>query len=471
MFGSVDAADLAYAGIARQAELVRGGEVSPTELVELYLGRIERIDPDLNVFRVVMAERARADAAQAERRVLAGDERPLLGVPVAVKDNVDVVGEISAHGSNAYGDPARDDSEIARRLRAAGAIIIGKTHLSELAIFPWTETLTWGATRNAWNRGRTAGGSSGGSGVAVAAALVGAASASDGGGSIRIPASCSGAFGLKPQRGRVSLMPDAEHWHGLSSAGVITRRVLDTAVYLDAVAGPAPGDRDTPPAPSKSFVEAAQAAPGKLRIAVSTKPSNLTRVDGRVRAAVEETAELLRSLGHEVHEHDPDYGPMEPIFLPRWLRGIRDDVERMPHPERLERPTRTLARAARLISDKTLQKARDAEAGRARRMNAVLEDHDLLLTPTLPEPPHKVLRWHGKGLAVAMIGASPAVAFTAPWNVTGQPAASLPASSTANGVPIGVQLVSRPNDEATILSLAAQLEAEIAWPDRRPPVG
>jgi amidase len=467
----MDAADLAYAGIARQAEMVRAGDISPRELVDTCLERIERIDPDLNVFRVVMAERARAEAKQAESRVTGGDDRPLLGVPVAVKDNLDVAGEITAHGSNAYGDPARGDSEIVRRLRAAGAIVIGKTHLSELAIFPWTETLTWGATRNAWNRDRTAGGSSGGSGVAVAAGLVGAASASDGGGSIRIPASCSGAFGLKPQRGRVSLAPHPEHWHGLSSAGAITRRVIDTALYLDAIAGPAPGDLHTPPAPAQPFVESAQTPPGKLRIAMSLKPSTLARVDGRVRAAVEEVAEVLRSLGHEVHEHDPDYGPIEPLFLPRWLRGIGDDVASLPYPERLERPTRLLARGARLISDGALQKARDAEAGRARRMNAVLEDHDLLLTPTLPEPPHRVLRWHGKGLAVAMIGASPAVAFTSPWNVTGQPAASLPAPSTANGVPIGVQLVARPNDEATILSVSAQLEAEIGWPDRRPPVG
>ena len=467
----VDPADLAYAGIARQAELIRSGEVSPRELVDLYLGRIDRINPDLNVFRVVMAERARAEAAQAEGRVRSGDDRPLLGVPVAVKDNVDVAGEISAHGSNAYGEPAREDSEMVRRLRAAGAIIIGKTHLSELAIFPWTETHTWGATRNPWNRARTSGGSSGGSGAAVAAGLVGAASASDGGGSIRVPAACNGVFGLKPQRGRVSFSPDPEHWRGLSSAGVVTRTVLDTALYLDAMAGPGPGDIDIPPAPSRPFAESAQTPPGKLRVAVSLKPSTFARVDSRVRAAVEETAEVLRSLGHEVREEDPDYGPIEPLFMPRWLRGIRDDVERMPHPERLERRTRVLARTARLISDSTLARARDAEASRARRMNAVLEDNDVLLTPTTPEPPHRVGQWQSHGLPVAMIGAAGAVAYTSPWNVTGQPAASLPAPSTANGVPIGVQLVGRPNDEATILSLAAQLEAEIGWPELRPPVG
>src|SRR4051794_30729489 len=222
--------ELAFAGIARQADLVRAGEVSSADLVELYLERITRLDPELNAFRVVFAERARAEAAQADARRGAGDSgRPLLGVPVAVKDNVNVAGEVTAMGSNAYGDPAAEDSEVVRRLRAAGAVIVGKTHMSELAIFPFTESLAWGQTRNPWDRGRSAGGSSGGSAVAVAAGMVGAAYASDGGGSIRIPASTSGLFGLKPQRGRVPLLPDLEHWHGLSAAGCGTRTGADTA--------------------------------------------------------------------------------------------------------------------------------------------------------------------------------------------------------------------------------------------------
>src|SRR3712207_4955343 len=207
----MDELDLAYAGIARQAELIRAGEVSPVELVELYLRRIERLEPRLNAFRIVFAERALAEARQAEGRTGAGDGRPLLGVPVAVKDNLDVAGEVTTHGSRAFGGPAAADSEVVRRLRAAGAIVIGKTHLSELAIFPWTETTTWGLTFNPWADDRTVGGSSGGSGSAVAAALVGAAYASDGGGSIRIPAAANGLFGLKPQRGRITLMPDPQH--------------------------------------------------------------------------------------------------------------------------------------------------------------------------------------------------------------------------------------------------------------------
>src|SRR3954447_26583666 len=254
--------DLAYAGIARQAELIRSGEVSPVELVELYLRRIERIDQRLNAFRIVFAERALAEARQAEGRRGAGAEgRPLLGVPVAVKDNLDVAGEVTTEGSRAYGAPAAADAEVVRRLRAAGAIVVGKTHLSELAIFPWTESAAWGMTYNPWSDERTAGGSSGGSGAAGGAALVGAAYASDGGGSIRIPAAVNGVFGLKPQRGRVTLSPHPHHWHGLSQTGSLTRRVIDTALWLDTVAGPAPGDAHSAPAPERPFVEAASTTP------------------------------------------------------------------------------------------------------------------------------------------------------------------------------------------------------------------
>src|SRR3954471_15417962 len=310
--------DLAFAGIARQAELIRSGEVSPVELVELCLRRIERIDPELNAFRVVFAERARAEAVQAEARRGAGGERPLLGVPVAVKDNLDVAGEVTTEGSRAYGAPAAADAEVVRRLRAAGAIVVGKTHLSELAIFPWTESAAWGMTYNPWSDERTAGGSSGGSGAAVAAGLVGAAYASDGGGSIRIPAAVNGLFGLKPQRGRVTLAPHPQHWHGLSQTGSLTRRVIDTALWLDTVAGSAPGDAHSAPAPERSFVEAASTPPGRLRIAVSNKPATRARVREPVRRAVEETAATLRSLGHDVRTADPDYGLLEPLFFPRW---------------------------------------------------------------------------------------------------------------------------------------------------------
>jgi amidase len=467
----MDPLDLAFAGVARQADLVRSGEVSPLELVELYLRRIERLEPRLNAFRVVFADRAIAEARLAEGRRGAGGDRPLLGVPVAVKDNVDVAGEYTTMGSHAYGGPATADAEVVRRLKAAGAIVVGKTMLSELAIFPWTEPAAWGMTRNPWAIDeRTAGGSSGGSGSAVAAGLVAGAYASDGGGSIRIPASVAGLFGLKPQRGRVSLMPDAQHWHGLSQVGAVTRTVRDTAVWLDAVAGPAPGDAHAAAPLDRTFAEAASIAPPKLRIAMSLKPAVPARVHPLVRRAVEDTAETLRALGHTVTEADPEYGLIQPLFFPRWTSGVWDDVQRLPHPERLERKTRTTARIGRVLHGTPLRRALAGEAARARQINRIFDSHDLLLTPTLPMPPWELGKFEGRSYAAVTAGASEVVAFTTQWNMTGQPAASLPAALTDGGVPIGVQLIAPPNGEPTILSVAAQLEAEVGWPERRPPI-
>jgi amidase len=462
----MDSLDLAFAGIAWQAELIRSREVSPTELVELYLERIERIDPKLNAFRVVLGERALAEAGQAEGRVGAGDTRPLLGVPVAIKDNLDVAGEVTTHGSAAYGEPARSDDEQVRRLRDAGAIVIGKTHLPELAIWPQTESEAWGITRNPWDTDRTPGGSSGGSAAAVAAGLVGGGLATDGGGSIRIPAACCGLVGLKTQRGRVPLA-GGEHWHGLSVAGSVTRHTIDTALWLDVVAGGAGA-----PDPERPYAESARTAPGKLRIAVSTRsPVKGMRPKDSVRAAVERMAEVLRSLGHDVREADPDYGDVRPVFVPRWLRGIHDDARAMARPDALEKRTRSAARlGGGALGARTLRWARKREPRRAKRINAVFEDHDVLLTPQMSHPPNPAGLYQGKGVVASLNIATPTAAFTTVWNVTGQPAMSVPAPDLHEGVPLAVQLVGRPYDEATLISLCAQLEAEVGWPARRPPV-
>jgi amidase len=434
--------------------------VSPRELVEAHLGQIERVEPGLNAFRVVLAERALAEADQAAARGRAGDARPLLGVPVAVKDNTDLAGEPTTYGTGAYGDPASADSEPVRRLREAGAIVVGKTLLPELALWPFTESATWGVTRNPWNPAYSPGGSSGGSAVAVAAGMAAAALGSDGGASLRVPAACCNLFGLKPQRDRISMLPDREHWHGLTAFGPLTRTVLDGAIVHDVLAGGGP-----------SLAEAARRPPGRLRIAVSCKPVLWSKVAAELRDAVQETAELLRTLGHEVAERDPDYGEIRPLVVPRYLRGAYDDASRMAHPKRLERRTRRMAAFGRAVSPAVVARVRVAEAARTRRINRIFEDVDVLLTPTTARPALELRRFEGRGALWTFNGIAAFIPFTPQWNLTGQPAASVPAGFTDEGLPLGVQLVGRPNDEETIVSLAAQIESERPWSERRPQLG
>jgi amidase len=471
----MDATDLAFAGIARQAELVAGGEVSSRELVELYLKRIERFDGQLNAFRVVFAERALLEADQADARRRAGSppaERALLGVPIAVKDDIDIAGEVTALGTNAHGDVrAPADAEVVRRLREAGAIPIGKTNVPELCIWPFTETPTFGATRNPWNLQHAPGGSSGGSGAAVAAGLVGAALGSDGAGSIRIPSAWCGLFGLKPQRGRVSMAPKAEAWHGMSVNGILARSVTDTALFHDVASGSAPVDRDRPEPPAVSFLSAARDRPKKLRIAFSTKipPLVIARLDGDARRAFDETVELLRSLGHDVKQQDPDYGfDTMPSVLLRYLRGIHDEAHALPYPERLSRRTRSMSALGALGPPALLERSRAAEHTLAAKLNRVFADHDVLITPATAQPPPRIGQYDGRGGLWTLNAVIGLVPYNGPWNLTGQPAASVPAGFGADGLPRGVQIVGRPGDELTLLSLSGQIEAERPWAQRRP---
>jgi amidase len=461
--------ELAFAGAARLVELVRAREVSPTELVELYLERIERIDPKLNAYRVVLAEGARDDARRAEERLARGEDPPLLGVPVAVKDNVDYAGEVTTHGTGAYGPPAREDGLIVRRLREAGASILGKTTLPELAIYGFTESPTWGDTRNPWDPSRTCAGSSGGSGVATAAGMAAIAHATDGAGSIRYPAAYCGLFGLKPQRNRISLWPDREHWHGLSVAGCVSRTVMDTALFLDTMSGTERGDFDAPPPFARPLAETARSAPRKLRIACTTKTILPIPKAPEVIAAYEETVALLRSLGHEVTEAAPNYGRMVTDFYPLYFRGIRDEAASLPHPERLSDQTKGFVRLGRLVSDRRLRKIKDRMPAAAERIRSLFRDHDLLITPATAQLPVEIGRWRNQGALRTINGMSNVYPYAATWNYTGQPAATIPAGFTEEGLPRSVMLIARPNDEPTLISLAAQLESERPWADRRPP--
>ena len=414
------------------------------------------------------AERALAEADQAAARLKAGEtERPLLGVPVGIKDSTDVAGDVTTHGTGANERPAQADAEVVRRLRAAGAILLGKTTLPELAWAGFTETLYWGATRNPWNPGHVPGGSSGGSASAVASGMVGIAQASDGAGSIRIPAHSCRLFGLKPQRGRVSMQPLAEHWHGLSVTGCVSRTVLDTAVYLDAVSGAAAGDVDSPPPPERPFAEYATTPPGKLRIAVSSRPVVLARVGDDAKRVLHEAADLLRSLGHDVHEADPDYGDITAELVPRNMHGTLLDARSLDHPERLERRVRQFAGTGKLLAP-FVGRARAKEAARAARVNRIFDDHDVVMTPIGAQPPPRIGHFEGHSGLVTFLLMAQVYPFAAIWNLIGQPAASVPGGFSSDGLPMGVQLAGRRNDEGTLLSLAAQMEAERPWHERPP---
>jgi amidase len=455
----MDATDLAFAGADEHARMIGRGELSSRELVELYLERIERIDPRLNAYRVVFAERALAEAAQADARRNAGDTRPLLGVPMAVKDDCDIAGELTCHGSDAFDEPAAADQEVIRRIRAAGAVILGKTHVPELTIQPFTESPVWGVTRNPWDLQRTPGGSSGGSGAAVAAGLASAAIGSDGAGSIRIPAASCGLFGLKAQRGRVPTDPHMEPWQGMTTWGALSRRVADSARVYDVIANGGP-----------SLSEAIARHPGRMRVAISTKvpPGSLGRPDAEVLGAVEGTAALLRDLGHEVVERELDWGMAGFATIARYLRGIRDAAQKAQHPERFSRRTKGYIRLG-AIPDAIVERAKAAAEGHAARINRVFDEGaDVALTPMFTRRPLRVGEYEGRGALWTLNGDFNYVPYPGIFNHTGQPAASVPAGFTGDGFPLSVQLVAPPNGEPVLVSVAAHLEEARGWPAHRP---
>ena len=448
--------------------MLADGEITAPELLEVYLERIARLDSQLRCYRTVLADSARYEAAVAQDRLDAGERLPLLGVPIAIKDDVDVAGEVTAYGSGGHRPAVTSDAEAVRRVRAAGAVIIGKTNVPELMMFPYTESFTFGATRNPWNPRRTPGGSSGGSAAAVAAGLAPLALGSDGGGSIRIPSTWCGLFGLKPQRDRVSLEPHDDAWYGLSVNGPIARSVMDAALFLDATA-----TVSGVPGPEGEFVAAAAREPGKLRIALSTKvPTLPVRVGKEELAAVDQAGALLRELGHDVVIRDPEY-PLPAIyanFLPRYLRGISDEADAQAYPERLEARTRNVARLGSLFSDRRMKAVRAAEERVSNRIQSIFDDVDVVVTPGTAAGPSRIGAYQHRGAVSTLLLVAQRIPYFPIWNLTGQPAAAVPWDFDGDGLPLALQLVGRPYDEATLLSLSAQIEGARPWAHRRPPV-
>ena len=450
--------ELAFAGVVRQAELVRTGAVTPRELVETALERIAELDPKLNAFRCVFAEQALREAEQAAARRGQAHDLPLLGVPIACKDDTPFGGEPKVCGSNAYGEPEPEDAAFVARARAAGAIVVGITRTPELGAQGFTETVAGGITRNPWDLQRTPGGSSGGPAAAVAAALVAASAASDGAGSIRAPAAACGLFGMKTTRGLVPTAPAEELFGGLTVYGFLTRGVDDAALLYEVVTG-------------RPFVAAAQRDPARLRIALSLRiPAGSTaRLHPEWRRASEETAELLRSLGHEVVEREPPIGPVGLNALARFLGSVAAEADAVAHPERLERRTRNLARMGR-VARAAAARARRCEAKDAARVNAIFDDVDVVLGPTLAKAPLPIGRYEGRGAAYTLNGTLRWMPFNGVWNHLGNPAAAVPAGVDSNGLPLSVQLVGAPGSDAMLFSLAHQLEVARPWSDARPPI-
>ena len=444
-----------------QAAAVRRREVSSTELTRSYLQRIERLNPKLNAFVLTTPELALEQAKTADA---ANIGYPLRGVPTSIKDLVSLAGYPWTFGSKAFEDFTMTmDSFPVARLKEEGCPILGKTNLSEFGTRPTTEHGLFGATHNPWSFDHSAGGSSGGAAAAVASGLCAFAHGSDGGGSVRIPASCCGTVGLKPSRGRISPGPlVGESWAGLATDGVIARTVADAAAGLDAMAGHLPGDAYWADSNGR-FADSATPTDRKLRVGFTVRAG--AKVDEEVARCVREVARLLEGLGHRVTEGGPD---TEPFRAPMQLIVV-SGLGSLPITDdsKLE-PFNALGLAlARQLSAIDYVRSVDAIRMHSRIVVGFWDTHDVLLTPTIPRtvPPLNTL---GIDLASAGDEYMDFVSFTFPYNCTGQPAISLPLGVDAAGLPIGVQLVGPPRGEALILGLAAQLEQARPWSGRRP---
>lgn len=458
--------DLAFTPALELAERIRAREVSSVELVELYLERIERYDDALNAYVTVDA-----DAALAAAREQRGG--PFAGVPISIKDLTETAGLRTTLSTKALAEnvPAFDTATV-RRIRDAGFVVLGKTNTPEFGTIGMTESELNGACRNPWDTTRTPGGSSGGAAAATAAALCPIAQGSDGGGSIRNPASCCGLVGIKPSRGLVSPAPWGSGSLGLGTNGPIARTVRDAAALLDVMAGYEPGDFFVAPQPERAFLAEAELEPGRLRVAFTLQPPVDVRVDETCAAATLEAAGLLASLGHDVREATPPWN--DPELVPHFMRVWQAGPASMGIDfELLEPINRALARDAVATPSPEMTVSVYRLQAAARRIVAFWQDVDVLVTPTLALPPVPV------GWTFEETDGDPHQAFarqflftpfTAVFNVTGQPAMSLPLHWSGDSLPIGVQFVGRPFADATLVRLAAQLEQAQPWADYRPPL-
>jgi len=459
------------------ADLVRRGEVSSAEVLEAALARLAEVNPTLNA---VILDRA----SEARESVTAGlPDGPLSGAPFLIKDvTVAMRGTPTGAGSQVFANtpPASRDSALVAAYRQAGLVLMGKTNTPELGLACVTEPVVRGPTRNPWRLDRTPGGSSGGAAAAVAAGIVPAAHASDGGGSIRIPASCCGLFGLKPSRGRVSLAPAGEGWGGLSVQHAVTRSVRDSAALLDIASRPQPGDPYWLSPPASTFRDLAGRDPGRLRIAFSTQALSWPGLDRQCVDAVRDAARLCADLGHDVEERDPDldFGAMAAAggVLVQASVAATLDAEaarrgRPVTPDEVEAVTWLIYEAGRAVTGAQYVQAQGAAHAFGRSIAAQYEAYDVLLLSTLGQPPVPIghINTNAEDLSDYAERLYSFMPNTQAFNVSGQPAMTAPLAWSEDGLPIGVQFVGRTGEEAVLLQLATQLETARPWFGRTPP--
>ncbi|MBL1179360.1 amidase [Pantanalinema sp. GBBB05] len=463
--------DLAFAPALEQARLIRRKEVSPLELTELYLDRIQQLDPKINSYFWVAADHAIAEA-KAKTESLAGnsEELPLLfGVPISIKDLNPVAGMPCTFGVRLLKKQiATADDGVVRRIRQAGCIILGKTATSEMATLPYTEPDGFPPTRNPWQLDYTPGGSSGGAAAALAAGLCAISHGSDGGGSIRGPAFCCGLVGIKPSRGRVTHAPVGDRLNGIATNGPIGRTVADAAALLDVMAGYEVGDPYWLPDPDPSFLAATTQNPGRLKIGLATTIQPAGDADQVCQQAAIDTARLLETLGHEIEVVSLDFSNLVEPFRTVY-QAILGDAG-WAGITLLGKVNRWLSLRAQLCSSGKYLRAVTEMQKEARRIVGLFDSMDVLLSPTYMHPPIRIQEWAKLSPAKTLDKVIDWIAPCPPFNASGQPAIAIPTGLTPQGLPIGVQLVGRPAAESTLIALAAQLEAAQDWGHQRPPL-
>ncbi|MBU6229904.1 MAG: amidase [Cyanobacteria bacterium REEB459] len=466
----MDARDLAFLPALEQARLIRDRQMSPLELVDIYLDRIQRLNPQLGAYVAVMAESARAEAHAKTQQVMTTDPAdlpPLFGVTVAVKDLNPVAGAPCRYGIKAAGDSlAPSDDYIVGKLRQAGLIILGKTATSQLGSLPYTEPAGFAPARNPWHLDYTPGGSSGGSAAALAAGLCAIAQGSDGGGSLRGPAYCCGLVGLKAARGRISFAPVGERLHGLAVNGPLGRTVADTAALLDALSGYEVGDPYWLPTPQPGFLASLKPPNRPLRLGYITGIEPIGTADPVCRQAILTTAQRAEALGHQVEaaSFPAMDGLIEP-FVMVWQSVLAESA--VPWIV-LERFNRWLYWRARWVSSGAYLRAVSQIQQIARQIVHFAQPYDALILPVYMHPTIRVGEWQGLRSATILARVINWVAPCPPFNASGQPALAIPTGFDSRGLPLGVQLVGRPADEATLLALAHQLETAHPWSQHRP---